>query len=89
MIKSPRFAGGEERVSEATAVTDDERELAGRALTVVADELLYARVDVVGDGDGGLLISELELMEPSLFLVQNAAALERLVNGIQRRCPHR
>ena len=69
--------------------SDRRLELARRALTFVTDELLYARIDVIGDGDAGLLISELELMEPSLFLMQNATALERLVNGIQHRCSPR
>jgi hypothetical protein len=87
VIKSPRFANGEEQVSDAVPVAEEERDLARRALALVPHDLLYARMDVIEDGHGGRLISELELMEPSLFLMQNAAALERLVSGIQRRCP--
>lgn len=38
------------------------------ALALVADPLLYARVDLVGDGAGGYALMELELIEPQLFL---------------------
>jgi hypothetical protein len=31
------------------------------------------------------LLMELELIEPSLFLMQNPRALQRLVEGIRRR----
>lgn len=84
--KSPRFAGGVERVSEALAVSDQEKAIANRALSCVDGELLYARVDIVNDDDGTLLVSEIELMEPSLFLLQCPAALERLVHAIKRMC---
>ncbi|MCH7978980.1 MAG: hypothetical protein IH935_08395 [Acidobacteria bacterium] len=84
--KGPRFAGGVERVSDALAVSDEEKELVERSLSCVDGELLYARVDVVPDGDGKLLVSEVELMEPSLFLLQCPAALQRFVNAIGRRC---
>ncbi len=82
--KSPRFAGGVERVSDALAVSDQEKAIANRALSCVDGELLYARVDVMNDDDGNLLVSEIELMEPSLFLLQCPAALERFVRAIGR-----
>jgi len=82
--KSRRFAGGVERVSDALAVSDQETAIANRALSCVDGELLYARVDVVNDDDGNLLVSEIELMEPSLFLLQCPAALERFVRAIGR-----
>jgi hypothetical protein len=82
--KSPRFAGGDEHVSEALVISDREKELAQRTLSCVEAELLYARVDVVNDDDGELLVSEFELMEPSLFLRQSPAALERFVGAVGR-----
>ncbi len=87
--KSPRFAGGVERVSEAQALTPAEEALAARALAGVPagsagapDGLLYARLDLIPDDDGTPLVSELELIEPSLFLIQHPPALERLVGAI-------
>jgi len=86
--KAPRYAGGVERVTEST-VAEDERALAAQALGPFADELLYARVDMIRGGvrgdDDGLRVMELELVEPSLFLRQCPAALERLVAAIRTR----
>jgi glutathione synthase/RimK-type ligase-like ATP-grasp enzyme len=82
--KYPRFAGEDESVSEALEITADEEALARRAVSCVEGDLLYARVDVVQDDDGGLVVSELELMEPSLFLLQCPEALERLVRAMAR-----
>jgi hypothetical protein len=86
VAKSPRFAGGVERVSDAREVSRKERAFAERALTRVDGPLLYARVDTVIQDDGTLLLSELELMEPSLFLLQSPVALERFVAAIKRLC---
>jgi hypothetical protein len=83
--KTPRFAGGSEQVSGEVAVADDERAFAERALAPFADELLYARVDMVRDGDGTLRIMELELIEPSLFFLQSKPALQRFVSALARR----
>jgi hypothetical protein len=89
--KSPRFAGDQEVVSdEATAVADDERALAALALDRARARLgsmpLYARADVVRDAQGAPMVSELELIEPSLFLRQSPAALERFARAIARLC---
>lgn len=83
--KVPRFAGHDEHVSQALAINDDERRFAASALATIEDELLYARVDVVRTEDGSLAVMELELVEPSLYLAQCPAALERLVEGIRKR----
>ena len=48
----------------------------------VRKDLLYARLDLVAGPDGQLLISEFELLEPSLFLVQHPPALARLVDAL-------
>ncbi len=82
--KNPRFAGGRESVSEGMPVSDQEAAFADRALATVGGGLLYARVDVIADGHGGLLLSELELVEPSLFLKQDADALDRFVATLLR-----
>lgn len=84
VTKTPRFSGGIERVSEALPVTAADRATAGAALACVDDDLLYARIDLVADSGHRLCVSELELIEPSLFLLQHPAALERLVTGMAR-----
>ena len=84
--KSPRFAGGSESVSAALPISADERAVGDAALRAIAgDELLYARVDVAPNAEGHPVVMELELVEPSLFLLQHPPALERLVAGIVRR----
>lgn len=80
--KAPRFDADEERVSAASGITDEERTLARRALALVPGDLLYGRVDLVQGPDGALAISELEVIEPSLFLIQSSSALDRFVQGI-------
>jgi glutathione synthase/RimK-type ligase-like ATP-grasp enzyme len=43
-------------------------DLARRALAAAPAKATYARVDMVPDDEGGLMIMELELIEPALFL---------------------
>ena len=82
--KHPRFAAEEESVSAALPIDDDERRLAEAALATAGAPLLYARVDVARGEDGRPLIMELELIEPSLFLMQHPPALERFADAILR-----
>ncbi|MBU0640285.1 MAG: hypothetical protein KKB50_15570 [Planctomycetes bacterium] len=86
--KSPRFAEDDEHVSDALDISAAERAFGDRVLAAVDHNLLYARVDVIRDTRGELCLSELELMEPSLFLVQSPTALERLVTAILRHGGH-
>jgi hypothetical protein len=83
--KTPRFSGGAEQVSGEVAIAEDERAFAERALAPFASELLYARVDMVRDAEGTLRLMELELIEPSLFLAQSTAALDRFVSALAGR----
>ena len=57
--------GGTERPCEAPGGAIA---LAKAALAVAPAEAVYARVDMVADGDGALRIMELELIEPALWL---------------------
>lgn len=84
VVKSPRFAAGVEQVSDAVPATRAEQQFAERALSTIDESLIYARVDVVYNEHGELLVSELELIEPSLFFLQCPAALERFVAAIGR-----
>ena len=87
--KSPRFEGDDEAVSlDAVPISTAEADLARLALAAVDGPLLYARVDVAPGPEGRPVVMELELVEPSLFLRQSAAALERFVAAIRGRVNH-
>jgi glutathione synthase/RimK-type ligase-like ATP-grasp enzyme len=83
--KSPRFADGVEQVSAALPVSAAERAVGEAALAPLAAQLLYARVDVAPDAAGQPQVMELELVEPSLFLLQSPPALARLADAIVDR----
>lgn len=83
--KAARFSGEHESVGSALPIAEDERALALALLEPFRGELLYARVDLVRDEHGRPTLMELELVEPSLFLVQSPAALARLADGLARR----
>lgn len=62
-------------------------ELAKAALAVAPADAAYARVDIVPDDSGTLMIMELELIEPSLFLdhaPDGGAAFTRSILGSAR-----
>lgn len=83
--KRPRFSGGHEAVDDVRAPTPEERALGEQALQLAGGPLTYARVDVARDAAGRLVVMELELMEPSLFLAQWPAALDRFADAIAER----
>ena len=80
--KSPRLAGDDESVSGELSVSVDQQQAADAVLAAIPgaarQNLLYARVDLMPAGERWLL-SELELLEPSLFLMQSPSALARFV----------
>jgi hypothetical protein len=80
--KNPRLAGGDESVSAALVPEADERAFAEKVLAPRRAGLLYARVDVARAPDGSLLLMELELVEPSLFLKQSPPSLARFAKAI-------
>ena len=80
--KEPRFSNGEESVSPAYSPSREEREFAERAVASAPGPIVYARIDVMRDDEGRLCLSELELIEPSLFLTQFPEAADRLVDGV-------
>ena len=57
------------------------RESAGRVLDAVEQPWLYARVDGVRDEDEQLLLMELEMLEPLLFLAQHPEAPARFARA--------
>jgi hypothetical protein len=58
--------------------------LARRVVDAVGSRLLYARADFL-ISDGGLLLTELELIEPSFFFRHARHAAERLADAISSR----
>jgi glutathione synthase/RimK-type ligase-like ATP-grasp enzyme len=83
--KNPRFSEGVERVDGPFPVSAAESETTLAALAPWRERLLYGRVDLVPDDEGRPMVMEIELIEPSLFLLQEPRALDRLVAGILRR----
>lgn len=74
--------GGSDRPVE---ISDEELNLARGIVDTIDGEWLYARVDLLRDDDGQLKLSELELVEPSLFFRHCPAAAERLAEAVCRR----
>lgn len=85
VVKSPRFADGEESVSAALEVTEELRAFALEVLSHVEGDLLYARVDTMRGPEGELWLSELELIEPSLFFLQHRDAAVRFGRTVAKR----
>lgn len=73
------FGGISVPTHPATALIRD----AEFALATIGQELLYARVDGI-EQNGRLILMELELIEPFLFLSSSSSAAERFANAILR-----
>lgn len=90
VVKAPRFEGGVERTSPPRAPEPFEAELARRVLACAGGPTLYGRVDLFPDGAGAwanrrAVVSELEVLEPSLFLRDAPEALARFARAIVGR----
>lgn len=72
------------RLGSAHASTAEERKLATRALCLLATVPLYARIDLVRDQQQRLLLGELELIEPVLYLRHGQRAVDQLVTALAR-----
>ncbi|MHA7813642.1 MAG: ATP-grasp domain-containing protein [Phycisphaerales bacterium] len=83
--KRPRFDDQDEQVFLRESITDEMRSMAELALKAAGKDHLYARVDVIPDDDGTLMLSELELLEPSLFLPHFPDAVGVFVRGMEKR----
>lgn len=69
--------------SQAIEAPGELRESAARVLDAVRHPWLYARVDGVRDADGDLLLMELEMLEPLLFLAHHPQAAARFADAIR------
>ncbi len=75
--------------SVAAAPSDDLIAFAADALTasarccdIAVTDLLYARIDILPDGDGTLYLSEIELIEPQLFFAQAPKSVVRFTEAL-------
>ncbi|MCC6402651.1 MAG: hypothetical protein IT207_01440 [Fimbriimonadaceae bacterium] len=84
IAKQPRFSDGTESVGAALEPSEFERSLATRVIASLPFPVSYARIDLMPDEDGDPLVSEVELIEPSLFFAQNPAALDTFVETVVR-----
>ncbi len=73
---------------ESVTPTAGQIEWAERVLTAVSRSWTYARVDVVNDANGPLLM-ELELLDPELFFKYHAPASAQLIAAISPRADAR
>ncbi len=65
----------------------DEARLAAEAYAAIPfDAPLYARIDMIRNGQGSPVVLELELTEPSLFLAQAPGSADRLARALLARC---
>ncbi len=75
------YGGREEKIAPSA---DDLA--AARAIIAALDEPpLYGRVDMLRGADGGLLLMELEVLEPYLYPVEGPELGERMAAGVARR----
>lgn len=65
--------------------TEEEIAFAERTVSVCSPHPLYARVDMLRDDDGRLVVSELEAVEPELWFRFHPEAAERLAEVIERQ----
>ncbi|MEO0983887.1 MAG: hypothetical protein AAFX03_14685 [Pseudomonadota bacterium] len=75
------YGGVEEAVEPAPA----DLAAAGAVIEMLDEAPLYTRVDMVRGGDGGLLLMELELIEPFLYPLQGPELGPRLAAALGRR----
>tara|TARA_R110002073_G_scaffold118918_4_gene259054 strand:+ start:6290 stop:7195 length:906 start_codon:yes stop_codon:yes gene_type:complete len=83
--KRPRFDDQDEEVYLRDEISDEMRAFAKKVLDASGKEYLYARVDVIPDDDGAMMLSELEMLEPSLFFPFSSHAVDVFVRGVNKQ----
>lgn len=59
--------------------------LAEQTLAVLGEDLLYARIDMAPDADGGWLLMEAELIEPDFYLASAPEGGKRFAEAVRAR----
>ena len=72
-------------VDEPTAFNVAQEELVHEVLGLLRKDILYARVDLLALDDGTPVVTEVELVEPSLFFRHGPTAAEKLADALIRR----
>lgn len=80
--KRPRFAGEAEGIHAHPVVTEAERRFAEAVMSVCPVPAVYARVDIMTGDEGEILLSELELIEPSLYFAYGPGSAARFVDAL-------
>lgn len=80
--KRPRFAGQTEAIAAHPIITEAERRFAEAVMSVCPVPAVYARVDMMTGDDGEILLSELELIEPSLYFEFGPGSADRFVEAL-------
>ncbi|MCC5824493.1 MAG: hypothetical protein LAT64_09665 [Phycisphaerales bacterium] len=81
--KRPRFAGQAESVEAYAPIGEAERRFAQAVLEVCPVPAAYARVDIMLGDAGEIMLSELELIEPSLFFGFGPGSADRFARIIE------
>ncbi|KXJ98632.1 MAG: Cycloserine biosynthesis protein DcsG [Acidobacteria bacterium OLB17] len=71
-------------IISAVEATDAMRNAAAKALSVIPEKLLYARVDLVPSASSGFQLMELELIEPALYFRMEEHAAKRFAEAVAR-----
>lgn len=85
VVKNRRLAGDDESVSAGVEPTDLEKQLVEAVLQRFGNTPLYARLDLMLSDEDEWCVSELELIEPSLFLLQAPQTLPVFADSIVKR----
>lgn len=85
-VKKPfdRILAVNSEPSSRVEATGEEVSVALKAVTAVPGEPLYARVDLLQDDDGRVRVSEVELIEPTLYFALHEPARRELAAAIER-----
>jgi hypothetical protein len=75
------YGGREEKIDPSA----DDLTAAGEIIGTLDEPPLYGRVDMLRGADGGLLLMELEVIEPYLYPIEGPELGERLAAGVVRR----
>lgn len=87
--KSPRFDGDDESVRGREACGTEVRfaeRTVHAATTLLGERPMYARIDVMTDDEDRLVLSELELIEPSLYFDLGPGSADRFVRAAEAIC---
>ena len=82
--KAPRFHGADERVTPRPNLDVRHRDFAQNVMAAARQDVLYARIDVIELKDGSLMLSELEMIEPSLYFHYCDDASRRFVEAVEQ-----